>query len=328
MDYAIYFTNENHLYRDTDGVIYESVSGATKKYIEKFDSEFISFRSAIRDFNEDIYTEAKRKMAWDHPQMESYLRKKIDELKVLPQIKDRQQLFKNKWNKKNLYGTFIHSYSEFEDIKNGYKYLNGIKFKVIPKITGKDFDNSSIALQQAILKEKCNIFIPEAVVHCKKNKIAGQIDGLFLIYLGSGRFYAIIIDYKTDKELSLKSIFSKYKNGFPMMKEDFFFLYDSKLNYYKVKMNFYRMLLKKTYGIDTDRMHILSYPLENNKNKIIPVGLLQKKASLDNSLYNIMANSNKNLENTKIPRNENGNKKLFQNNDLKPDSKNLKLFEL
>jgi len=283
-DNEVYFIKKNHSYVSKKGP-YRSVSSIMKHIAAPFNEMENLLRSAIRAHDESIYIEAKEIFDWDDPKIFKWMFDKAVEKGIQEEVNIEANELKRLWAKNSESGTALHDGFEAFDIEQGFVEYQNIRYKVIPRYEIEGYENSSETLTKALKKYRENIFIPEALVHVecidketgKPFYIAGQIDKLYLIYLGGGKWLAIIGDYKTDKSLSWKGIYSRSKNesgfmkGFPNMKGPFKEYNDSKLNYYLIKMNYYAKFLIKTYDIKTKSMFITNFPRENKKNFHYPI---------------------------------------------------------
>jgi hypothetical protein len=245
----VYFYEENHKYFNEHQQELISVSGLFYPYKPDFedDKENPLIRS-FRDFNENLYQEAKKHFKWY--QKEEILQYMIDKDPGLYQEKviQRAESLKELWNLKGEvaaeYGTEKHSRKEDEAFENGY-ILNPIdqqKYRVIPRASGPGYDNSYI--MDEVLKMKENVCVLEGLVADEKRLVCGQEDRIYLKYMGAGFFHGMNYDFKTDKVLSYKSMW--IKNDVERMKKELNYFNTAKIHYYSLKASCYGVLLENT----------------------------------------------------------------------------------
>lgn len=262
----VYFQDTNHSYFDKNGS-YQSISHLMEKFIEKFDGEFSSMRSAFRRFDEKIYVKAKKILKkrgilkyWEGQELLDVMTAMVSP-DQLAKIKIDAVNFKDQWKEEgevsSEYGTQTHfDYEAWTSAANTIlDPIYKMNFKVIPRPFGKKYDNKFILDQ--VIKRKENLYLPEALIINPQFRIAGQIDKLFLIWTGAG-YIAIVGDYKTDKKIDTDAFFT-YKTGYDRLKYPFNYFLDSRHNYYAVKMSFYIFMLERL-GIKTVRQYLYHVP--------------------------------------------------------------------
>lgn len=97
----------------------------------------------------------------------------------------------------------------------------------------------------------------EFIVADYENKIAGQLDGLFL-NINTGLFE--IHDYKTDKEI-------KYSNRYESFLPPLDFMSNCNFNKYTIQLNMYKHCIEKYTNVKIDKMYI-QHVLENTVDSI------------------------------------------------------------
>lgn len=241
----VYFFEKNHEYLNHDNVKYISVSGLIGEYEHEFEDEFNSIRSAFRKHNEDVYIKAKEKFHYSDPKIIQCMADIVGPTTYLQILENSIQIRKD-WKlygiDRSEYGTNEHSINEMEDTIRGYKInpLDGLKYKVIPRAFGGDYDNSYYIPE--VIKMKENVVMLECLVTCDEALLAGQEDISFFKYLGAGQFGIINMDYKTDEEMEYKSFFNR---GYTMMKKEMNFFMDSKFYRYALKQSMYALMQER-----------------------------------------------------------------------------------
>lgn len=305
MPSQLYFRDSDHCYFDEDGKIYESVSGVSKKIFKKFRSEFSLYRSAYREFDEQLYVNAKKilrdkvkknpglypsKSYWNFDEILPLMRENISDTDFIEieKIVDRLKLeWKEKGDSSTEYGTKEHSMYESKAISDGYviNRYNGLRHRVIARETGDGYDNKYIL--QDVLKYKENIYLPEAIVGSFELGIWGQIDKFWLRWNGM-HHVATIGDYKSDEQMDMRGFGNGMNLPYETMPYPFNNFQDCNFHKYTVKMNIYSYL-SELCGVRSERLYIQRIPkdqevsyisLPNYRSHIIDLIDLHQKNSL------------------------------------------------
>jgi len=275
----VYFFEKNHEYFNIYNEQYLSVSGLLKKYIEDFDSEFSSQISAFREYDETLYTKSKEKYKWYDKEILNYLISLVDEETYI-EIQKKALLLRDDWEcyseERSEYGTGIHSEKENIDISNGFKInpIDGLKYKVVGRKIGYKYDNAYIL--KDVLKMKENICLLEGLLVDHESKTCGQEDVIFLKYMGNGVFVAYNLDYKTDKEIKMKSFF--VEKGNRKLKGILNPFQDCSFYIYSLKQSVYALMLEKE-GVKVLGNYLMHIP-ENGEPIYIQTPYYKKYAEL------------------------------------------------
>lgn len=274
----VYFLEEKHEYFNMYGDKYISVSGLMHDYINDFNKVLRSEIRAFRDYDEKLYVEAKKKYNWADPKI-------LEEIKsfvtndIYEDIKKDAAVLREKWENKGVtsseYGTLKHSENEINDELNGYKInpIDGLKYKVIPRQSAINYDNSFYL--DKVLSMKENICLLEGLLVDHSCMLAGQEDVIFMKYLGGSKFGAYNLDYKSDEEISYKPFFN---NGHQTMKNIMNPFFDCSYYHYAMKQSIYGIMLEN-YGVKVFGNYLKHIP-KDGPEKYIQTPYYKKYAEL------------------------------------------------
>lgn len=274
-----YFLEKNHEYFDHIGKL-QSASGVMSELHDKFNEIEISYYSSCKELFPNAVKETKKHVMWHDPNFVEVCTfgMSADQINLLHEHAERMR---QSWIKDADYGTNIHLKEENLAIERGYEMLDGIRYKTVVKKKITNVDNYYI-LNYILDKYQENIYIPEAMVYDSYYRIAGQIDKLYLQYLGPGRWVWHNGDYKTDKKMNFSSIYKEKVLGGKRYPQLFYpplnSFQDSNYWYYSLKMSIYGLLLSDL-GIIPGKTFLIHIPKRGVHN-IIPLNYYPEHAQL------------------------------------------------
>lgn len=244
----VYFEDKNHKYFTEDGSELVSTSALIDKYKVKFEEDqYVTLIKAFRMYNEQLYQRAKNSgIKWYEKErilnfMVS-LEPDVFEEKIKPLSLSLIQKYKDYGMERAEYGTGIHTEREIDAIQKGFRInpFDGKMYKVIGRASGDGYDNSYILPE--ILKMKEDVCVLECLLTYKQ--YAGQEDKVFLKYMGGGNFIAMLMDYKTDKAITQKSMW--IKNDVERFKNQLHYFNTGKIHTYSLKTSVYSFMIEST----------------------------------------------------------------------------------
>ena len=236
------FIDNTHSYHYGD-LNYMSVSKVISKFKPKFDSDFISSRSTLKDLLPTDYALVSAKYGKENPIIIDILKEKVN----IHEFDIKKQSLLEQWElnrtEKAAFGTKFHELMEAKDISEG-KTVNEYSKKEYPLVTWEreypSFDNESPFDD---LSQCPDGYYPEFLMHDHKNRIAGQSDRVFIETLKGVR-YVDIGDWKTDKTIDEVPLY--YKNT-PKMYYPLNSIVATNYNEYSLKISLYAYMLEQ-YG--------------------------------------------------------------------------------
>ena len=217
------FTEADHRYvirdKQTNQEIQELISATTliEQYFPPFDANGISHNSACRQLGVD------------------------SALPPTPVVEAKAAEIRSVWKAAADYGTHVHEY--MEDLMLGRP----------PRRTPENEKESTVfglgASFARKLKPKLENITPERIICDPEYGVAGCID---LLAKDPHADQLIIIDWKTNKEITTESFMHKF--GFPPIEH----LPDCKFSHYSLQLNLYEFILKHA-GYILPRIPILKY---------------------------------------------------------------------
>lgn len=237
------YNDESHTYwRESDNEKYVSVTTLIGRFEAKFDKEFWSLYKALeRVLGKEKFTMVKSKLLKTHKVdneiYEVFDLEKNDVLSVQQDILDEWELTNKTACER---GSKIHAQLE--------AYSKGGKFKenIVPRLH-KNFDNYRCYVdpdKNELIKSIDKGILPEYLVYRESEdgilKIAGQID--LLIKDGNDLY---IVDYKTNKEIKMKSGFDSSTKRNATMNYPLNNLMDCNYIHYTLQLSTYAWMLQK-----------------------------------------------------------------------------------
>lgn len=231
------FNESEHVYWNDEGHKFISVTTLIGKFEQPFDEDFWSKYKALERLmgTQEFATLEKPRLLktkkWDNSILELY---DIDPIT----FSTTQQDILDEWAETNRVscerGTKIHAAmeSKFYSGASHYslkQYGLGGKFQCKPNYTPLDLENA-VYPEYLVYRESPDGYI----------KLAGQID--LLVKQGNDIY---IIDYKTNKELKMKSGYDSSKKKYAMMQFPLNNLMDCNFMHYTLQLSTYAWMIKK-----------------------------------------------------------------------------------
>ena len=237
----VYFQEDGHKYL-YKGEYYNSNSSVIKGLQEKpFNQEMMSKIVSLKENFLEEYTAVKSMLG-------GYFPKRIIESIEGSLSSDDKAIYENgivkvlqKWADKSQLGTDFHLKMELQDIENGI-CINKFNNKPYNTITfDKTYDNEAVKEDMFDIEDG---YYPEFLVFNHDNKIAGQVDKLFVETIGNKR-YIDIDDWKSDERIDLKPTFFERGKGLAKFKFPFDHILDCNHNNYMLKISLYSWMLEQ-----------------------------------------------------------------------------------
>lgn len=231
------FNEENHKYWNDDGKDYISVTTLIGKFEQPYDKEFWSKYKALEKilgkekFNSLEKAKLLKTKTWDNSVLENYEISQTD-------FNIEQQAILDEWDKTNrdacIRGTTIHAAMEKKFYTNAKSYSLK-QYGLGGKFECKKGYNT-LDLERGVY--------PEYLVYRESEdgiiRIAGQID--LLIKDGNN---ITIADYKTNKELKMKSGYDPMSKKYAMMQYPLSNLMDCNFYHYTLQLSTYAWIIEK-----------------------------------------------------------------------------------
>lgn len=233
----VVYNDEKHIYIGKSdlckGKKFTSVTTLIGMYENKFDEDFWKKYKALEELLGDDFKEIKEKLLSTKKWDDSYI---PDDLS-LDLFNETCQKYVDQWKKTNKdsceYGTKIHAEQEQGFYSTPDKMIK--KFKL-----GGDLNvhknHHKFDVDTGIFPEMLLSYVSKDGVL----RIAGQSD--LVIKTGN---YIDIIDYKSNKELKLKSYFDPKKRKYQMMKYPLNNIMDCNFYHYTLQLSIYAWMIQK-----------------------------------------------------------------------------------
>lgn len=237
------YNDEAHAYwKETDNERYTSVTTLIGKFEAKFDKDFWSkYKALERLLGKEKFALEKGRILKTHKIEEEVL--ELYDIDMNTFLSTQQDIL-DEWEQANKEscerGTEIHA--KLEAYSKGGKF----KEKIVPQLN-RDFDNFKCYVnpdKNELLKSIDKGILPEYLVYRESDdgilKIAGQID---LLIKDGNDFY--IVDYKTNKEIKMKSGFDTATKRNAMMQYPLNNLMDCNYVHYTLQLSTYAWMIQK-----------------------------------------------------------------------------------
>jgi len=296
------FTEHDHKYRDENNIVYTSVTTLIEKYKSKFDTEFWSMYTALKDagFRLKPYPE-------DQAIRLGSVKYKLSDLKKETYYVQLQELTKAKWALKTteacMRGNTIHNGIELNINKtrndidardNDLISYDNNPFKFGKNISSlNDLDNSPIAKDFPFIYNKLKPLVEagatvfaEKRVYLSKYRLAGTIDCPII----KGKYFCIL-DWKSNAAdmHDTPGYYQKIKVGNEWIKSDTWIITEDKFNApishipaskfhtYCLQLSIYAYIMEQWgYTLIPSGLAIVHYPL-NKEPVYIPVPYLRNE---------------------------------------------------
>lgn len=296
------FTEHDHKYKDENNLVYTSVTTLLDKYKEKFNEEFWSMYTALKDAGYRI-----QPFPEDNVIRIGSVKFKVTDLVKDSYYKELQDLTKAKWRVNStqacMRGNVIHNSIELginksrNDIKanhNDFISYEDNPFKTLKSIsTLNDLDNSPIRTEYPFIYDKLKPLVlqgatifSEKRVYLSKYGIAGTIDCPII----KGKYFSIL-DWKSNAAdmHDTAGYYKKIKIDNEWIKSDTWIITDeyfnspinhipaSKYHTYCLQLSIYAYIMEQWgYVLIPNGLAIVHYPL-NKEPVYIPVPYLRNE---------------------------------------------------
>lgn len=241
----VIFEEGEHKYTTLDGTEYTSVTTVIGKYKEEFDSIFWSTYKAIERFVINTKSEKEWKSLKSELNPKGIVRS--FDLNNLPEYISKNEILSIRneilidWEYEKdtacRNGTGFHKSREEEWLSSNKHIIEGKSFNTGNATISKD---SNIPLP---LEELSDGIYSELTLWNNYYGVAGQADKVIIETIGKNR-YIDIDDYKTNKEISLKSYYNPKTKRNKTMLYPLTSIMDCNYYHYKLQINTYAYLLK------------------------------------------------------------------------------------